>query len=407
MYWTDASLPSGADLPARVLSPTLPLMSPQSNAESGDASGFVGVRGHGDAQTMLTRALDREHLHHALMFVGPRGIGKATLARGLAQALLCKTAPNRGCGSCTICLRIAARTHPDVDWLLPAGKAGQITIDSARACHVRQANGPYESERYIVVVDPADALNEYSGNALLKAIEEPRPGIHFLLLTTNMQGVLPTILSRTMPIRLGRLSDTDVAAIIDAEASEAAEDRRSMATLLAEGSAGVAVELALDPALDRCLALVREAIRAAERGPAAIFGGDRSPLWESYSAAIKEVITLDAATAAETAAEEAAIAGKRKRASRKKNKAEGKPKASASQQRWVASRLAELWTLHLREQLRGREGLPGAPKTAGSPADLVRRIATLQRLTQRIRRNANVRLILEQTLLELCVTRAA
>ncbi|HGG56865.1 MAG TPA: hypothetical protein ENK31_03605, partial [Nannocystis exedens] len=364
MYWTHASLPSSADLPASVLSPTLPGMSPLSDAKSDEPGGFVGVRGHRDTQTMLTRALDRGHLHHALMFVGPRGIGKATLACGLAQALLCKTAPHRGCGECSICVRVAARSHPDVDWLLPAGKAGQITIESARACHLRQANGPYESERYIVVVDPADALNEYSGNALLKAIEEPRPGIHFLLLTTNMQGVLPTILSRTMPIRLGRLSDNDVAAILAAKASDAAEDRRSMATLLAEGSAGVAVELALDPALDLNLALVREAIRAAERGPAAIFGGDRSPLWRSYSAAIQEVVTIDAAIAAEEAAEEAAVAGKKKR-TRKKKKTEGKgkSKASASQQRWVASRLADLWILHLREQLRGRDGLPGAPKT--------------------------------------------
>ena len=213
---------------------------------------------------MLARALDRGQLHHALMFVGPRGIGKATLARGLASALLCRVAPGRGCGACTHCARVQAGRHPDVDWLLPAGKAGQITIDSARECHLRQANGPYETDRYVVVVDPADALNESSGNALLKAIEEPRPGIHFLLLTTNMQGVLPTILSRTMPIRLGRLDDADVAAILAEKAGAADEVRRRMAALLAEGSAGVAVDLALDPALDRCLALVHEAIRAAE-----------------------------------------------------------------------------------------------------------------------------------------------
>jgi len=361
---------------------------------------FTGVRGHGDAQAMLARALARGQLHHALMFVGPRGIGKATLARSLAAALLCKEAPERGCGECSTCQRVAAGSHPDVDWLLPTSKAGQITIDSARACHLRQANGPYEGDRYVVIVDPADALNESSGNALLKAIEEPRPGIHFLLLTTNMQGVLPTILSRTMPIPLGRLDDADVASIVAEQASAADEDRRRMAALLAEGSAGVAIELALDPALDRCLALVREAIRAADIGPAAIFSGERSPLWQSYSAAIKEIVTIDAASAAASAVEEAAVAGKKKRASKKK--AESKTKASASQQRWVASRLAELWILHLREQLRGREGLPGAPTSRDlRPAMIVRRIATLQRLNQRIRRNANVRLTLEQTLLEL------
>ncbi|MCA9638031.1 MAG: hypothetical protein KC420_18510, partial [Myxococcales bacterium] len=184
------------------------------SAEIQPSPAFPGVRGHHEAQAMLARALARGQLHHAIMLIGPRGIGKATLARGLACALLCPRAPGRGCGECPVCRRIQAGAHPDVDWLLPEGSGGQITIDSARACHVRQAGGPYEGAAYVVVVDPADALNEYSGNALLKAIEEPRPGIHFLLLTTNMQGVLPTILSRTLPIRLGRLADADVAAIV-------------------------------------------------------------------------------------------------------------------------------------------------------------------------------------------------
>ncbi|MCA9657569.1 MAG: hypothetical protein KC486_04445 [Myxococcales bacterium] len=373
--------------------------------EDGEFPGFVGVRGHREAQAMLARALGRGQLHHALMLVGPRGIGKATLARGLASALLCRASPGIGCGVCHTCTRIQAGTHPDVDWLLPSGTGGQITIDSARECHVRQQNGPYESERYVVVVDPADALNEYSGNALLKAIEEPRPGIHFLLLTTNMQGVLPTILSRTLPIRLGRLADADVAAIVAREAADAADDRRQMAVLLAEGSAGVAVELALDPALDRCLELVRQAIRAAAEGPPGIFAGDKSPLWESYTSATREVAAIEAAATAEAEEAEAAIAGKKKRKSKKK---ETKGKASAAQQRWVANRLAELWILHLREQLRGRQGLPGAPVLRGlTPAELVRQIGILQRLTQRIRRNANVRLILEQTLLEIAGRRAA
>lgn len=371
--------------------------------EPDDGPDFPGVRGHREAQGMLRRALTRGQLHHALMLVGPRGIGKATLARGLAAALLC---PSGGCGACPVCRRVAAGTHPDVDWLVPAGSGGQITIDSARECHVRQASGPYEGDAYVVIVDPADALNEYSGNALLKAIEEPRPGIHFLLLTTNMQGVLPTILSRTLPIRLGRLDDADVAAIVSSRAGEASEERRRMAVLLAEGSAGVAMELALDPALDRCLALVRDAIRAVAGGPPAIFAGDKSPLWESYNAAIHEVMSVEAAAAAEAAEGAAAASGKRKRAS-KKDSDGGKAKASAAQQRWVANRLAELWILHLRERLRGRDGLPGAPRIAPPPpAEIVRQLGVLQTLTQRIGRNANVRLILEETLLELSPARA-
>lgn len=366
-----------------------------------DFTGFPQVRGHGDAQAMLHRALARGQLHHALMFIGPRGVGKATLARGLACALLCPERPTIGCGRCGVCRRVLAGSHPDVDWLTPEGKGGQILIDAARACHVRQQSAPYEGPAYVIVIDPADALNDSSGNALLKAIEEPRPGVHFLLLSTNMQGVLPTILSRSLPVRLGRLSDADVDAIVGERAAEASAARRQTATLLAEGSAGVALELALDPALDRCLVLVREAMRAAQRGPAAIFAGDKSELWTAYSEAIQELAAVEAAAAAEAAEEAAAQSGKKRRKS-SGDKGSSKQKETPAQQRWVASRLADLWILHLRERIRGRAGLPAVPALADpDPAELVRRIGVLQGFVGRVNRNANVRLMLEETLLAL------
>ena len=370
-----------------------------------DRPGFPHVLGHADAQAMLTRALDRGQLHHAVMLVGPRGIGKATLARGLACALLCPVAPARGCGACGVCQRVLAGTHPDVDWLRPEGAAGQITIDAARACHLRQQSAPYEGRASMIVIDPADALNEASGNALLKAIEEPRPGVHFLLLATNMQAVLPTILSRSLPIRLGRLADDDVAGILRARAPDVDPERQRTAILLAEGSAGVALELAVDPALERCLDLLREALRAAQLGPPAIFAGDKGPLWTAFSAAVQELAAAEADAQAQAAEAQAAATGKRRRApadkADKPDKA-GKAKESPAHQRWVAGRLAELWTLHLRERTRGRSGLPGLPPLDRlAPSATVRHLAVLQRFVARVDRNANIRLLLEETLLEL------
>ncbi|HEY8379651.1 MAG TPA: hypothetical protein VIK91_24330, partial [Nannocystis sp.] len=189
------------------------------------AGALCGVRGHEGAQAAVLRALARGQLHHALVLVGPRGVGKATFARGLGCALLCPARPGLGCGECSTCRRVLAGNHPDVDWLVPDGKAGLISVDSARACHVRQTHAPYEGPAYLVVVDPADALGEAAGNALLKTIEEPRPGVHFALLTTNLQGVLPTILSRALPIRLGRLDDAIVRAIVDERAPAASPER--------------------------------------------------------------------------------------------------------------------------------------------------------------------------------------
>lgn len=357
---------------------------------------FPGVLGHQQATAALMRALDRGQIHHALVLVGPRGVGKATFARGLACAMLCQQTPGRGCGECPTCRRVLLGHHPDVDWLTPDGKAGQISVDAARACHVRQAHAPYEAERHIIVVDPADALGEGAGNALLKTIEEPRPGIHFLLLTTNLQGVLPTILSRALPIRLGRLDDDDVRGILGKHAHDIPPERRDMAMLLAEGSAGVAVELAGDPTIVRILDLLRQVLIALGEGPRAIFGGDTGPLWTAWTAA-SAAPTKEETEAPPEAPPEPAPTGKPAKGAKAKKPANDGP----ALQRGAIRRLTELWTLHLREQIRGRQGLPGLPSARGGPGELVRTIAALQDLGARVERMGNPRLMLEQTLLDL------
>jgi DNA polymerase-3 subunit delta' len=368
------------------------------------AQRFPGVLGHAQAQAAIARALARGQLHHSLVLVGPRGVGKATFARGLGCALLCRERPGLGCGACPTCQRVLAGNHPDVDWLVPDGKAGMISVDSARACHVRQAHAPYEGPAYLVVVDPADALGEAAGNALLKTIEEPRPGVHFALLTTNLQGVLPTILSRSLPVRLGRLDDAIVRAIVDDRAAAAPAERRDMAVLLAEGSAGVALELAADPSLARSVELVRQAIAAVRAGPSAIFGGDTHPLWAAWAAATAPDETPEPAEGAEPEAPAAAGAKPKKKAAKKADGEPAKPAAkkdAPALQRAAVRRLVELWILHVREQLRGRPGLPGLPPVpAPAAGTLVAAIAGLQRLEARIERMGNVRLMLEQGLLE-------
>lgn len=363
---------------------------------------FPGVLGHAQVQAALARALARGQLHHSLVLVGPRGVGKATFARGLGCALLCRERPGLGCGKCPTCARVLAGNHPDVDWLVPDGKAGLISVDSARAAHVRQAHAPYEGPAYLMVIDPADALGEAAGNALLKTIEEPRPGVHFALLTTNLQGVLPTLLSRSLPVRLGRLDDAIVRAIVDERAQGATPERSDMAVLLAEGSAGVALELAADPSLGRSVELVKQAIAAVRAGPAAIFSGESSALWTAWAAATAP--DEQAEPAPETDAEPAGA--KKKKASKKSGEGGEPAKAAAKKdapalQRAAVRRMVELWTLHIREQIRGRAGLPGLPPVAAdAPARQVAAIAALQRLGARIERMGNVRLMLEQGLLE-------
>ena len=82
---------------------------------------------------------------------------------------------------------------------------GKIKVEVARELSHRLQHAPFEGQHHVVIFDPADALTEQAYNALLKSIEEPRPGVHFVMITTHPDGLLPTILSRCLPVRLGPL----------------------------------------------------------------------------------------------------------------------------------------------------------------------------------------------------------
>lgn len=334
------------------------------------ATHFPAVRGHAQAQARLSRAIERDQLHHGLIFVGPAGVGKATLARGLGAALHCKEAPAVGCGSCTSCRRIASGTHAGVEWLAPEEPGGRVKIEQARALAHRLEMAPFEGDRHLVVFDPADAIGEAGFNAMLKTVEEPRPGVHFVMIVTGLDVLLPTILSRCLTVRVGRLEDDDVAAIVAEQVASAetppTQARIDLAVGLAGGSAGLAVKLALDPSLDDALALLAQVVGAAQAGPPAIFGGDKSPLWQAWSTAVGPVKT-------------------------------GRP----ARERATLRQLCELWVLHLRERLRGRDGLPGVPAGATEPRAILRQLDRVQALLESLSRNPNVRLSLEQTLLTL------
>ena len=172
---------------------------------SDDFPGFPGVRGHAHAQARLSRAIAREQLHHGLILMGPGGIGKATLARGLACALHCEVQPAVGCGTCSSCRRVLTAMHAGVETLEPENEGGTIKVEAARDLSHRLAHAPFEGRHHVVIFDPADALTEQAFNALLKSIEEPKPGVHFLMITSRPDGLLPTILSRCLPVRLGPL----------------------------------------------------------------------------------------------------------------------------------------------------------------------------------------------------------
>ncbi|WP_106090131.1 DNA polymerase III subunit [Enhygromyxa salina] len=371
--------------------------------------GFPGVVGHARVTDMLSRAIERQRLHHGLVFSGPRGIGKATLARGLACALICDVAPARGCGSCDACRRLLSGRHTDLRRLEGQGKTNTIAAEPAREVALRSQHAPFEARAHLIIIDPADRMHPRAAAALLKSIEEPSAGVYWTLIGANRSDILDTILSRCMTIPLEGLSLADTRAVVLAElARDSAGDpiddaRRELAISLADGSPGVALELLRDPSLEPTRELLAATLRALELGPPAVFSGERSPLWSAWNTAV--LATADPSAAPDDGDDDedevVVVKSKRKpKKAKKSKKSKSDSKASPGRQRAMAGRLAELWLLHLRELLLGREGLHGMPRLHTDSAT-ASHMQSIQQFQTNLARNPNVRLNFEQLLLSL------
>ncbi|HVI03248.1 MAG TPA: AAA family ATPase [Enhygromyxa sp.] len=373
------------------------------------APSFPGVVGHERIVAMLSRAIQRGRLHHGLVLAGPRGIGKATLARGLACAMNCEVAPAIGCGQCDSCRRFLLDRHTDLVKLEGEGKSRMIKREPARDVAIRAQHAPFEARAHVIVVDPADHMHPFAAATLLKSIEEPMPGVFWLLIATNLHDVLDTILSRCMVLPLERLGLEQTRDVVAAELARRGlaldEERRRLAISLADGSPGVALELLADESLEPTRDLLAATLRALEVGPGAVFSGDRSPLWSAWKTAVLASPDPDEEPpAAEEDEPIVVVKGKKPSSKKTSKKAAAKPsesKETPARQRAAAGRMAELWLLHLHERLLGREGLHGLPKPAAGNDQLAKQMQAIQRFQTNLARNPNVRLSFEQLLLGL------
>ena len=171
--------------------------------------GFANLVGHDRTVKLIRAMLDSDRLPHALLITGPAGVGKHTLALGLAQAANCLAdLPDRPCGRCKACAKIERRTHPDVSAIEPEGRLRVIKIESIRELRKQIAFRPYEWRTKVFIVREADRMqvqSDSAANALLKTLEEPPPSSLLILTAPKESDLLTTIVSRCLRLKLAPL----------------------------------------------------------------------------------------------------------------------------------------------------------------------------------------------------------
>ena len=206
-------------------------------------AGFNEIVGHEQIIEHLKNAITMDKVSHAYIFNGPEYSGKMMLAESFAMALQCEEHNPEACMNCRSCKQAADRNQPDIIYVSHE-KPNTISVDDIR----QQLNNdivikPYSSKYKIYIVDEAEKMNPQAQNALLKTIEEPPAYAVIMLLTTNADSFLQTILSRCITLNLKSVKDETIRKHLMSH-YQIPDYQADICTAFAQGNVGKAIQLA-------------------------------------------------------------------------------------------------------------------------------------------------------------------
>lgn len=204
---------------------------------------FKDIIGNDMIKDHFKKAIENNKISHAYILTGEAGTGRKSIANAFSMALLCEKGGKEPCMVCHSCKQVLSGNHPDLIYVKHE-KPNSIGVDDIR----EQINDtimirPYSSYYKIYIVDEAEKMTVQAQNALLKTIEEPPSYAVIILITTNQEAFLPTILSRCVQLKLKPLKDFTVKSYL-VEHLGIAEKEAEICAAFARGNLGKAIHLA-------------------------------------------------------------------------------------------------------------------------------------------------------------------
>lgn len=211
--------------------------------------GFQSVIGQEQIKEHMHNALQTRKISHAYIIHGEKSSGKEFIARVFAMALQCEKEGTEPCNECRSCKQSVSKNQPDIIYVTHE-KPNTISVEDIRG----QVNNdvaikPYSSKYKVYIINEAEKMTVQAQNAILKTLEEPPAYVIILLLVSNLQTLLPTILSRCVTLNMKPVSDRQVRKYL-MEELQVPDYRADVCVAFARGNIGKAKALASSEEFD-------------------------------------------------------------------------------------------------------------------------------------------------------------